>query len=66
MFFLSVHEAVKTPLRLRAKGEMRPTVDVAERRTVIRFRTEAEALRALRERHRAVLADRVIELRLLQ
>ncbi|GJP55840.1 hypothetical protein CLOM_g14863 [Closterium sp. NIES-68] len=60
------HMGVKTPVRLRMKGEMRPIIDLVERRAVVRFADQREALRALREKHREFLGDRMVELRLLQ
>ncbi|CAI5472425.1 unnamed protein product [Closterium sp. Yama58-4] len=57
---------VPTPMRLRMKGETRPIVDLVERRAVVRFASQLEALRALREKHREFIGDRMVELSLLQ
>ncbi|CAI5935458.1 unnamed protein product [Closterium sp. NIES-64] len=57
---------VPTPMRLRMKGETRPIVDLVERRAVVRFANQMEALRALREKHREFVGDRMVELSLLQ
>ncbi|CAI5987205.1 unnamed protein product [Closterium sp. NIES-65] len=57
---------VPTPMRLRMKGETRPIVDLVERRAVVRFANQLEALRALREKHREFVGDRMVELSLLQ
>eukprot|EP00271_Cylindrocystis_brebissonii_P021636 TRINITY_DN7850_c0_g2_i1.p1 TRINITY_DN7850_c0_g2~~TRINITY_DN7850_c0_g2_i1.p1 ORF type:complete len:393 (+),score=65.76 TRINITY_DN7850_c0_g2_i1:346-1524(+) len=60
------HENVRTPLRMRLEGEWRPTIDLVERRTLVKFQTKSDCLRALRELHKEFLGDRPVELRLLQ
>lgn len=64
--FRALHENVRTPMRNRAKGDTRASMDVLERRTVIKFQNPAEALRALREKQREFLEDRAVEMRLIQ
>ncbi|GBG60470.1 hypothetical protein CBR_g5643 [Chara braunii] len=62
-----VHEKVRTPRIKRLQGEWRKTMDnVVERRALVCFTSELEALRALRERQGEYVQDMEIELKLIQ
>lgn len=59
------HYGVRTPLRRKVKGETRPLVDITELRVLVKFLSEREAHRALRERFGEFLADVPVELKVI-
>eukprot|EP00850_Spirogloea_muscicola_P020676 SM000223S07304 [mRNA] locus=s223:42055:43360:- [translate_table: standard] len=60
------YKDIRTPLHKRLKGERRKTIDAIQRRVLVKFRNELEAMRAIRERQGAFLDDMAVELTLLQ
>eukprot|EP00850_Spirogloea_muscicola_P003997 SM000016S01985 [mRNA] locus=s16:990402:991793:- [translate_table: standard] len=60
------YKDIRTPLHKRLKGERRKTIDAIQRRVLVKFRNELEAMRAIRERQGAFLDDMAVELSLLQ
>eukprot|EP00850_Spirogloea_muscicola_P016664 SM000137S00442 [mRNA] locus=s137:100154:106564:+ [translate_table: standard] len=60
------YKDIRTPLHKRLKGERRKTIDAIQRRVLVKFRNELEAMRAIRERQGAFLDEMAVELSLLQ
>lgn len=59
------HDDVRTPLRKRVKGEERPYISVVELRLLVKFATELEAQRALREKFGEFVGEIAVELKVI-